>query len=78
MAHHEHGTLVVDESSFNKFQRSGIQVIGRFVEHNHIGGLGKQLGQQDPVSFSTGEEADLCSRSFRREQKILQLTKDMF
>ena len=65
MAYQQKGPLKVEEQLFQEFQGLGIQVVGRLVQHQHIGRLGKKLGQQEPVFFSPGKDLYRGTAFFR-------------
>ena len=57
MADQKHGAGVVLQQFFQQFQRFNVQVVGRLIEHQHIGRTGKQARQQQPVALATRERA---------------------
>jgi hypothetical protein len=50
---------IVDEDVLEHVERLGVEVVGRFVEHQHVGGLGEQASQQQAVAFAAGEHLRL-------------------
>ena len=62
MADQEDGAGVISQQFFQQVQGFDVKVVGGFVEHQHIRGLGKQASQQQavalpPLSVRTGELA---------------------
>ena len=55
MADQEHGAVVALQQVFEQLQRVDVQVIGRLVEHQHVGWARKQARQQQAVALATGE-----------------------
>ena len=55
VADEEHGAGVVAQQFFQQFLRVDVQIIGRLVQHQNIGGAGEQFGQQEAVAFAAGE-----------------------
>ena len=54
----DHAADVIHDGFFQRSQCIDIQVIGRFVEQQHIGTALQQLRKVDAVSFTTGQIAD--------------------
>ena len=61
--HHvvQKGTVVADEEDcavvllqqvFQQIQGVDIQIVGGLVQHQHIGGAGKQAGQQQAIALA--------------------------
>ena len=67
----------MEQQLFQQLQRLDVQVVGRFVHHQQVGGLGEQLGQQQPVALTAGQAGDRRTRAFGREQEILQVADDV-
>ena len=57
MAHQKHRAVVALQQVFEQFQGVDVQVVGGFVQHQHIGGAGKQAGQQQAVALAPREAA---------------------
>ena len=53
MADQKHRAIVVLQQLFQQFQGVDVQVVGRFIQHQNIGGAGKQAGEQQAVAFAT-------------------------
>ena len=70
--------VVVGEQFFEQFQRFGIQVVGWLVEHQNVGGTGEQAGEQQTVALAAGKRAYRRTRTRGREEKIAQITDDVF
>ena len=52
MAHQEHGPFVVLQQFLQQFKGLDIEVVGWLVEHQHIGGSGKQARQQQAIALT--------------------------
>ena len=48
----KHRTFVVLQQVFQQFEGVNVKVVGRLVEHQNVGGSGKQAGQQKPIAFA--------------------------
>jgi hypothetical protein len=77
VADQQHGPLEVDQQLFEQFQRLAVQIVGRLVEDQEVGGLGEELGQQQPVAFPAGEAADARLGPLGREKKVLEIADDV-
>ena len=70
MADDEHGAFVVGEFFFEQFQRVDIKIVGRLVEHQHVGFFGEMTRQQQAISFTTGQRFHLRLGTLWRKQKV--------
>ena len=52
------GAREADEELFQPFDRFGVEVVGRFVEQQHVGPGEQQLAQRDAALFTAGQVAD--------------------
>jgi hypothetical protein len=77
VADQKHGAVVVLQQLFEQLQRVNIQVVGGLVEHQHVGGAGKQAGQQQAVALATAQTAYWRVGAGRREQKVGQVALDV-
>ena len=53
----DHGAGEAHEELFQPFDRFGVEVVGRFVEQQHVGLCQQQLAQRDAALFAAGEVA---------------------
>ena len=53
MADQQDRALIAVEHVEQHIQGVGIEIVGRFIEHEEIGGLGEDLGEQQPVALAT-------------------------
>ena len=77
MADQKHRAVVLVQQFFQQFQRVDVQVVGRLVQHQDVGGACKQPGQQQPVALATRQGAHWCIGAGRREQKVAQVAFDV-
>ena len=70
MANQEDRAVVVLQQVFEQLQGVDVQVVGRFVQHQHIGRAGKQAGQQQAVALATTQGAHRRIGPRWREQKV--------
>lgn len=52
MAHQKERARVIHQQLLEQFQGLDIQVVGGFVEHQDIGGTGKEPGQQQTIALA--------------------------
>ena len=57
MAHQKHRAVVALQQVFQQFQGVDVEVVGGLVQHQHVGGAGKQTGQKQPVALAPREAA---------------------
>ena len=60
-----------------QFERLDVQVVGRFVEHQHVGRAREQPRQQQPVALAAGEGLDRRPGALGGEEEVLQVTDDV-
>ena len=53
MTDHQHGALEGQQDLFKQLQGLNVQVVGRLIEHQQVGWLAEQLGQQQTGTFTT-------------------------
>jgi hypothetical protein len=73
VADQEQRAVIVLQQFFEQFQGFDIKVVGRFVEHQHIGRPGEQAGQQQAVALAPGERTDRRAGALRREQEVFEV-----
>ena len=56
VADHQHGAAELHQPLLEQFERLRVEVVGRLVEHDHIGGLGEVPCQKHAVAFATGKK----------------------
>src|SRR5207248_1020998 len=52
---HDDAAAEGDERFLEQAQRSEIEIVGRFVEHQHVAAALQNFGQQHPTPFATAE-----------------------
>ena len=77
MTYNDQRALVFNQPLFKHFQCFDIQVVGRFVEDQKIGWLSKQLGENNSVTFATGQCLDRRHGPLWAEQKAFQVADDV-
>ena len=77
MADQKNRAVKVLQQVFEQLQRVDIKVIGRLIQHQHVGGSGKQARQQQPVALTTAQGAHWRVGARWREQKVTQVTFDV-
>ena len=77
MAHHKNRSGKLHEPLLEEFERFGVEVVRRLVQHDHVGRLREELGQQHPVPLAARQESHLGAGPLRRKEKILQVADDV-
>ena len=77
MADHEDRAAVFQEPVFEEFERFRIEVVGRLVQDQDIGGDAEELRQKQAIAFTAREGADRRQDLVRRKEEILEITHDM-
>ena len=67
----------LDKPCFEHFQGVGIQVIGGFVQDNHVGWFSKESCEQNTISFAARQKSHGSPGSFGAEEKVLQIPDDV-
>jgi hypothetical protein len=52
VADQKYRAFVVLQQVFQQLQRVDVQVVGRFIQHQHVGRARKQAGQQQAVALA--------------------------
>ena len=69
MTDHEDGAAVFQEPVFEEFERFRIEVIGRLVQDQDIGGEDEELRQQQAIALTARQGADRRQDSVRRKEE---------
>ncbi len=64
---------IVGEQFLEQFERLDVEVVGRFVEHQQVGGPREQARQQQPVALAARQRAHRRARALGREQESLEI-----
>ena len=59
MGDRDHGAREVGKEVLEPFNRFGVEMVGRFVEQQHVGFRQQQAAQRDAALLATGELADI-------------------
>ena len=73
MADEEHGAGVVAQQFFQQFLRVDVQIVGRLVQHQNVGGVGEQFGQQKAVALAAGKRRHGRLGAGGVEQEVFQI-----
>ncbi len=77
MAHHQYGALETEQHLFEQLESFHVEVVGRFVEHQQVGRLTEQLGQQEPCPLASRQRLDRRPCPLRAEQEVAEIAQDM-
>jgi hypothetical protein len=69
VADQEHRAVVVLQQGFEQLQGFDVEVVGRLVEHQHVGRPREQARQQQAVALAAGERLDRRTRALRAKRK---------
>src|SRR3954471_15870500 len=75
--HEEEGAGIVLQRRLEQLERFDVEVVGGFVENQHVGGLREKPRQQKPVSLAAREHAHRRGRAPRREEKVGEVAHDV-
>ncbi len=67
MADNQQGPFVVAEHFLQKIERFEIEIVGRLVENEEIGGPRQDPREHEPSAFAAREPPDRRARLFRAE-----------
>ena len=62
-----------DQVRLEQLERLDIEIVGRLVEHEHVGRPREQPGEQEPIPLSAGERLDRRVRALGWKQEIPQI-----
>ncbi len=68
---------IVLQRLLEQLERLDVEVVGRLVQHEHVGGLREQPREQQPVALAAREHAHRRIRALRREQEIAEVADDV-
>ena len=74
---HDQRAGIIDEDVLKDVEGLGVEVIGGFIEHEHVRRLGKQAGEQESVTFAAREHLGLGASARGVEEEILEVTDDV-
>ena len=77
MAHHQDRPHKLHKPLLEEFECFGVEIVRRLVEHDHVGRLREQLGQEHTVPLTARQESHLRAGPLRRKKKILQVADDV-
>ena len=63
----------LDELRLEQFERLEVEIVGRLVEHQHVGRPREQPRQQQAVAFAARQRLDRRSRPLGGEQEVAQV-----
>ncbi len=73
MADEQHGAGVVADHVLQHVQRFEIEIVGGFVQHQHVRGLCQHLRQHQAAALAAGQLAERRAGLFGAEQEILHV-----
>ena len=77
VAHEEQRAGKVLQQRLEQFERVDVEVVGGFVQHQHVRGLREQPGEQKAIALPAGQRGNRRASAFRREQKVAEVGDHM-
>ncbi len=77
MADQDYGAFVGREHVFQRVECVEIEINGRLVEHDDVGGPRQRDRQRKPVAFAARERTDWLAKLTRRKEKVARISRDM-
>jgi len=77
VAYQQNGSLVFVQNLLQKVKRIHVQIVGRFVQYQKIGGLSQRDGQHQTVFFAAGKRRNRTLRLIGTKQKVFQISHYM-
>src|SRR5690606_8172692 len=77
VGHQDQGAVIGLEQLFQLVEGVHVQVVGRFVEDQHVGGLGQGPGQQQAVALAARQGRDRLAQLGLGEEKVLGVGGDV-
>ncbi|MNY62997.1 hypothetical protein D3C86_1999000 [compost metagenome] len=77
MADHQHGALERQQDLFEQLEGFHVEVVGRLVQHQQVGRLAEQLGQQQARTLAARQRLDRRAGALRAEQEVAQVAQHM-
>jgi hypothetical protein len=68
---------IVGQQVLEQVERVHVEVVGRFVEHQQVGGLGQGAGQQQAVALAARQARDRLAQLGLGEQEVLGVGGDV-
>ena len=78
VADQEHRSGKVRDELLEQLQRLDVEVVGRLVEDQHVGGPREQPREQQPVALAAGQRSHRRLRALARKQEVREVTHDVF
>ena len=69
--------LVVGEHLFEQVKSIEVEVVGRLIKHQHVGGRGQRYRKRETRPLAPRQHRDRRSRLLRRKQEILHVAHDV-
>ena len=76
--HQQHGSLIALQRNVERVDRFQVQVVGGFVEYQHVGLLQHQLAEKQPRGFSAGKNFGPLVAILARKQHLPQQAANFF
>ena len=77
MAHQQQRAGILLQRLLEQLERFDVEVVGRLVEHDHVGGFREQPREQQAVALAAGEHAHGRLCALRGKQEVREVTHDV-
>ena len=77
MADEQQRARPLGQLRFEQLERLDVEVVGRLVEHQHVGRPREQPRQQQAVALAAGQRLHRRARALGREEEVLQVADDV-
>ena len=77
MADEDDRARIIRDHLLQKIQSFQIQIVGGFVQHQEVGGLGQRPRQHQPPALAARKNLDRRAGLLGREQEILEIAHDV-
>ena len=73
MTHHEQRARELDEQVFQQVERLDVEIVGRFVQCEHVEGAREESRKQEPIALTSRKCSHRRTRAICRKEKVLQV-----
>ena len=77
VAHDEQRAFVLGEPVLERFERLDVEIVRRLVEHEQVGGLREQLGEDHAIALAARQRRDRRQRALGGEQEVREIRDDV-
>ncbi len=71
VADDQHRAVIAREHLLQRIERVHVEIVGRFVEHEQVGGLRERDGERQAIALAAGKRGDRLAKLLGGEQEFL-------